>query len=118
MNGMRRLGISLVLGLIMAVLFTSVALAFDCNNPNVNDNAVVGVFDVASETFTPNKANWGSFDKIHGAWVKLVLPGDLSYNIFVKSLLPDGARNSGPGDNGCDGKGIDDLDACLAMYAP
>ena len=36
MNGMRRLGISLVLGLMLAVLFTSAALAFDCNNPNID----------------------------------------------------------------------------------
>ena len=26
--------------------------------------------------------------------------------------LPDGAHNAGPGDEGCDGVGIDDLEAC------
>lgn len=38
--------------------------------------------------------------------------------VLVHGLLPDGARNSGPGNDGCDGKGIDDLDVCLAMAAP
>ncbi|MFN2195731.1 MAG: hypothetical protein ACK2UW_06365 [Anaerolineales bacterium] len=114
----KKLMIALVLTLLLAGLVTNAALAFDCNNPNIDDNAVVGVFDVATETFTPNKSNWGTFDSVHGAWIKLVFPWGDSYNIFVKSLLPDGARNAGPGDDGCDGKGIDDLDVCLAMLAP
>ncbi len=118
MNGKKRFSIALVLGLMLAALVTSAALAFDCNNPNIDDHAVVGTFNVQTDTFTPNKANWGTFDKVHGAWVKLVLDDDLSFNIFVKALLPDGARDSGPGENGCDGKGIDDMDVCLEMYAP
>jgi hypothetical protein len=31
--------------------------------------------------------------------------------VFVGSV-PEGAHNSGPGDNECDGKGVDDLFAC------
>jgi hypothetical protein len=34
-------------------------------------------------------------------------------NVFKKDL-PDGAHNSGPGDNECDGIGIDDLAECGA----
>ena len=114
----RRLALPVMLALVMTMLLTSVVFAFDCNNPNINNNAVVGTFDIATGTFTPNKANWGTFDQVHGAWVQPSFPGGASYNIFVQSLLPDGARNSGPGNDGCDGKGIDDLDVCLAMSAP
>jgi hypothetical protein len=32
-------------------------------------------------------------------------------SVFKKDL-PDGAHNAGPGDNECDGIGIDDLAAC------
>ncbi len=109
----------IVLALMLGGMMTNAALAFDCNNPNINPNAVVGTFTVATGTFTPNKANWGSFDSgFHGAWVEIVFPWGASYNIFVQNLLPDGARDSGPGENGCDGIGIDDLDVCLAMTAP
>jgi hypothetical protein len=114
----RRLVVAITLALMVAGLMVNAALAFDCNNPNINDNAVIGKFDVATETFTPYKSNWGSFDQFHGAWVKIVFPWGDSYNIFVQKLLPDGARNSGPGNDGCDGKGIDDLDVCLAMTGP
>ena len=114
----RRLLLAVVLALMLSGVLANVALAFDCNNPNINDNAVVGVFDIATETFTPNKANWGSFDKVHGAWVKLLFPWGDSYNVFVHRLLPDGALNAGPGDNLCDGIGIDDLDACLMVMPP
>jgi hypothetical protein len=120
----RRMVLSIVLALLVAGLMANTALAFDCNNPNLNGKAVLGTFDIATETFTPAKANFGTIDelgnfvKLHGAWIKLVFPWGDSYNIFVHGLLPDGARNAGPGNDGCDGKGIDDLDACLAMTAP
>ena len=114
----RRLVLSLVLGLMMAALMTNVALAFECTNPNINDNAVVGTFDADTGVFTPNKPNWGGFEKVHGAWVKIVFPWGQSFNIFVHGVLPDGALDSGPGENGCDGKGIDDIEACLAMLGP
>jgi hypothetical protein len=52
----------------------------------------------------------------HGIWFKLVVPGVTSFNVFVRGVLPDGAMNAGPGDNLCDGKGIDDIDACFAMF--
>jgi hypothetical protein len=117
MNRKSRFAISLALALMVAALLSNVALAFECTNPNMNDNAVIGVFDAATGTFTPNKPNWGSFEtfKFHGAWVKIVFPWGQSFNIFVHGVLPDGALDSGPGENGCDGKGIDDIEACLAM---
>lgn len=118
MNTTRRFVLSLVLSLLVAALVTNVALAFECTNPNVNDHAVVGIFDAATGTFTPTKPNWGSFEKVHGAWVKIVFPWGQSFNIFVHGVLPDGALDSGPGENGCDGVGIDDVEVCLAMTAP
>jgi len=116
----KRLVLALVLALMAAALMSNVALAFDCNNPNLNDHALVGEFDIATETFTPYKANWGSFEtfKFHGAWVKLIFPWGQSFNVWVHGVLPDGALDSGPGENGCDGKGIDDIEACLAIQAP
>jgi len=125
MNTQKRLMLSVVLALLLAVLMVNVAFAFDCNNPNIDDHAVVGTYDIATDTFTPNKSNWGSLEdfKFNGAFVKLVFPWGDSYNVFVINVQPDGvlpagALNSGPGDNLCDGKGIDDLDACLMMSAP
>lgn len=122
MKATRRFILSFVLALLVGGMVTNAAYAFHCSNPNINDNALVGVFDIASGTFTPTKSNWGSFDEesaqFNGAWVKLVFPWGDSFNVFVKGVLPDGAMNAGPGDNLCDGRGIDDLDACLAMPAP
>ena len=113
-----RLVIALVLALMVAALMSNVALAFECNNPNLNDKALLGEFDIATETFTPYKANWGSFGQFHGAWVKLIFPWGQSFNVFVHGVLPDGALDAGPGENGCDGKGIDDIEACLALVGP
>jgi len=120
MNGSKRLMIALVLALLMGGLVSNVALAFQCTNPNLNDHAVVAIFDVATGTSTPTKPNAASEDfvHIHGAWVKVVLPWGDSFNVFVQKTLPDGALDAGPGENPCDGKGIDDLDGCLAMVAP
>jgi hypothetical protein len=110
--------IALVLALLVGGLVSNIALAFECNNPNLNDHAIVAIFDVATGTSTPTKPNPGSEDHVHGAWVKVVLPWGDSYNIFVQKTLPDGALNAGPGEDPCDGKGIDDLDGCLAMVGP
>jgi hypothetical protein len=122
--------LSIVLALVLAGFVTSVTQAFDCTNPNLNDNAVVGTVYIGqgSFTFEPNKTNYGSFEdlKFHGAWVKLVFPWGDSFNVFIKafdengnpSTLPVGALNSGPGDNLCDGKGIDTIEACLAITPP
>lgn len=127
MNNSRRTIFALVLALLMAGVFSGAALAHICNNPNINDNAIVGTiyvpddFNFDNATFVPAKNKPFSADgmKIHGAWVKLVLPFGLGdYYLYVKSVLPDGALDSGPGEDGCDGKGIDDLDACLAALAP
>jgi len=115
-----RFVIAVVVALMAAALMANVALAFECTNPNLNDKALIGEFDIATETFTPYKANWGSLEafKFHGAWVKLIFPWGQSFNVFVHGVLPDGALDSGPGENGCDGKGIDDIEACLAMVGP
>ncbi len=33
-------------------------------------------------------------------------------DVFAQVTLPAGAHNSGPGDNACDGKGVDNAEAC------
>ena len=120
MIGSKKTILSLALALLMGGLLSNVAFAHLCTNPNINDNAVVGTFDVATGTFTLAKDNGTSLEDgtFNGAWVKLVFPWGDSYNIFVRHLLPDGARLSGPGGDGCDGKGIDDLDDCLTIPPP
>lgn len=122
MNRSKRLILSLVLALLLGGVATNAALAHVCNNPNINDNALVATvtfnadFEVAS--YELHKDNGSSVEEaiVHGAWVKLVFPWGDSFNVFVRKTLPDGALDSGPGENGCDGKGIDDIDACLAMF--
>jgi len=37
-----------------------------------------------------------------------------SADVFAQTTLPEQARNSGPGDDLCDGVGIDDAEACIA----
>lgn len=127
MKGSARFIIALMLALLMGGVFSSAALAHQCSNSNINENAIVGTlyvpddFDFSNATFVPAKNNPASADfmHIHGAWIKMVLPFGLGeFNIFVHGLLPDGALDSGPGEDGCDGKGIDDIDACLAAFAP
>lgn len=127
MNGSKRKIFAVMLALLMGAVFSSTALAHVCTNPNINDNAIVGTlyvpddFNFDNATFVAAKNNPFSADgmKVHGAWIKLVLPFGLGeYYLYVKSVLPDGALDSGPGEDGCDGKGIDDLDACLAAFAP
>jgi hypothetical protein len=107
----------------MAGLMVNAAFAFDCSNPNINDHAVVAVYDEATDTLTFTKSNWGVISeekfKLNGAFVKIILVSGESFNIFVinvqpDGVLPDGALNSGPGSDLCDGKGIDDVDACLS----
>jgi nitrous oxide reductase accessory protein NosL len=35
-------------------------------------------------------------------------------DVFAQTTLPESARNAGPGDDLCDGKGVDDAEACIA----
>ena len=106
--------------LMTVATMSNVAFAFHCSNPNLNDNALIGEVDIATQTFTPYKENWGSMEtyKFHGVWVKLIFPWGQYFNVFVKGVLPDGAMNAGPGEVLCDGKGIVDPDACLVILRP
>jgi hypothetical protein len=118
MNASKRLILSLVLALLVGGLVTNVAFAFHCSNPNQNENALVGEFDESTLTFTPYKDNGSYVDivggeiRINGAWVKIIPQTGDPFTIFIRGVLPDGAMNAGPGDNLCDGKGIDDLEGC------
>jgi hypothetical protein len=66
-----------------------------------------GVFTNLSTVGGPNVDVFDlSCNPGQGLTCEEVAPG-----VFVGSV-PEGAHNSGPGDNECDGKGIDDLFAC------
>lgn len=67
--------------------------------------------------------------QLQGGFITVDLDGDYEGDVDVFLLpttpaledpfdlgageLPDGAHNAGPGDNPCDGIGIDDLEVCL-----
>ena len=88
------------------VLGTGSAFAHDCVNAKKKDGAAsVGAFDLRTLTFTPS-------DREHGAFV-VVTDGVTAYDIFIHRTLPESARNAGPGDDQCDGKGVDSFMACM-----
>jgi hypothetical protein len=47
-----------------------------------------------------------------GGFLTVTAPDGTVVGSVFKKDLPDGAHNAGPGDNECDGIGIDDLAAC------
>lgn len=73
---------------VMVLLMAATALAHSCSPVNKPIGAGVG-----------------------GAFVTEVVDG-VEVDVFLRKDLPESAHNAGPGDNECDGVGIDDVEEC------
>ncbi len=79
-------------------------------------SAGTATVNVVTGEFTPIDLNINPAGKLRGGFISVtaVLPDGtvVGGGDVFKVDLPDGAHNSGPGDNECDGIGIDDLTEC------
>ena len=125
--GTRLLVITVLAGVLSMAIITP-ALAHVCFNPNKPDGAgsagsATLLIDPATgeETFIPGsdlQMNEHS-GRVQGGFVTLtaVIEGVgpiATADVFAQTTLPEQARNAGPGDNLCDGKGVDDAAVCHA----
>jgi hypothetical protein len=117
---MRRIAAVSVVALVAVGLTASQAFAFHCfvaKKPSGSGSAGSATIEVTTETFTPgpdlsvNKAG-----HLQGGFITLTatVNGEPigTFDVFTRDL-PEGAHNSGPGDNECDGIGVDDAIACM-----
>ncbi|MBA2530407.1 MAG: hypothetical protein H0V19_10705 [Euzebyales bacterium] len=119
---MRRIFFVLTASVAMLALFTGTAFAHHCINSSKKAGAgavLTGTFDVVTGEFTetpvrePNRAG-----RERGAWVSFTVTADgeflRTFDIFIRRTLPERAWYAGPEADACDGKGIDEIDACFA----
>jgi len=130
LRSIARLGAAVVLG---GGLFLSLgggqALAIVCSvAPKPVGAGAAAFFSEADDPDDP-PVILNPSGQAQGGFVTIDLDGDYEGDVDVFLLpvtpaledefdievgeLPRGAHNSGPGDNGCDGVGIDDLEACF-----
>ena len=85
------------------------ASAFDCNNPNkaAGSGGTIGTYNVATDTFTPSGAPGNP------VFVEILLPTGTSTFLFVHAAK--GVGGVVPGAKGCDGKGLDNFEACMGV---
>lgn len=92
---------------------------FIASKPAGAGSAGTATIDVVSGTFMPDDLDTNPQGRLRGGFITLTptvsgTPIAGPIDTFTHTTLPDGARNSGPGDDMCDGIGIDDAEACLA----
>jgi hypothetical protein len=118
MTRQRRLLVSVVFALMLAMFVTTSAFAHFCVNANKKDGAgSIGTYDFATDTFTPNFN--GKSGNSNGGFVSVVWVDGTVYDIFVHNLLPNGAQAAGPdGVSMCDGQGIDYFWTCIGVEPP
>ena len=121
MRAGRRLAVVSVLTAAMLFVFAGSALAHVCFNakkPARAGSAGTATIEVTTGTFTPGDLNVTKSGQLKGGFITLTATAGGqpigTFDTFAHTTLPDGARNSGPGDDMCDGLGIDDAEACSA----
>lgn len=119
MTRKRRLFVSLMFALLLSVFVTTSAFAHYCVNPNKTPGAgSLGVYDAATDTFTPLKKlnGEGPFDSNNGGFITLIWFDGTAYDIFWNVGLPEGALAAGPdGLSMCDGRGVDFFVECAGL---
>ncbi len=129
---LRRTKKTLVVSIALAgslFITASSAFALDCTVANKPVGAgSVGTVNIDTGAFTSNKRNPGTEEHPHGAFVTLTgtLPtgGTVTVDTFAHAPTKAQAPTAEPGVNpgatkqeskgkGCDGKGLDTLDACF-----
>ena len=117
---MRRVLAMLVASAAVMGLTASQAFGFHCfvaKKPAGAGSAGSATIEVTTETFTPGEdLRVNPSGHLQGGFITLTatLEGEPigTFDVFTRDL-PEGAHNSGPGDNECDGIGVDDAIACL-----
>ena len=99
---------AVVFALLAILMVTSLVSAHYCTNPNKPEGAgSMGTLNIVTgET---------DFDKKNGGFLTVTDGAGLSIDVFNHVLLPEGALNAGPGDDQCDGKGVDNALVCLGI---
>ena len=117
----RRMSVTLLTVGAFSVLLSTTAFAHVCFNPNKPAGAGsageitldVATGEVIEENLDLNPAGHpkGGFITVNAEFGGEPIA---SVDTFAHITLPDGALNAGPGDDLCDGKGIDNAEACFA----
>lgn len=102
------------------LIWPSAALAHVCfvaKKPAGAGSAGTATLDVISGTITPGEdLRVNPAGKLQGGFLTITaVAGDTvlgTEDVFSHETLPESARNSGPGDDLCDGIGVDDAEAC------
>lgn len=102
------------------LIWPSAALAHVCfvaKKPSEAGSAGTATLDVISGTITPgDDLRVNPAGKLQGGFITITaVAGGTTLgtaDTFSHTTLPDSARNAGPGDDMCDGVGIDDAEAC------
>ena len=102
---MKRLAITVLGAVALALAVVSPTFAHECENANKPAGAgSVGTYDVTTGEFTPSGQPNGGF--------MTVTDGTESAEVFIHGTLPEPAMNAGPGDDPCDGVGVDNALDC------
>ncbi len=115
---MRKRVMTVVAATTAMLLFTvSAAFAHVCFVPNKAEGA--GVSATATLEICEGEPTFSlTSGDFKGGFLELdVLCGGESlgtYEVLNHKHLSDGAHNAGPGDDGCDGVGVDDAEDCIA----
>ena len=122
---MKRMLIALAAAGSILVATGGQALAFDCTVANKPVGAgSAATVNINTGATTPNKANPGTDQHVHGGFITLTDGTSFSADTFVHAPTNAQAPFAQPGVNpgatqqelqgrGCDGKGLDTLDACF-----
>lgn len=107
-------------GLLM--LIAGPALAHICTNANKTDGAGSGAvveIDLLTGSFEFVEGEINPQGRVQGGFITLVFMFDgqtiASFDTYTHLTLPEMAQNAGSGDSGCDGVGVDDIEACLTQ---
>jgi hypothetical protein len=100
----------------LTVFSFNAAFAHYCTPANKKDGAgSIGTYNIMTGQFTPNK-NYVKENMGNAGFITITDGQTFSYDVFLHQTLPAGALASGPeGDNGCDGRGVDDALTCLGI---
>jgi hypothetical protein len=97
----------------------SAAFAHHCfvaKKPTTAGSAGTVVLDVVTEETISEDVETTKNGRLKGAFITLTaVAGGTelgTWDVFEHRTLPEGAMNSGPGDDACDGIGVDDAIAC------
>jgi hypothetical protein len=115
MRRTHRLALAVTSAVVLALFATTAAFAHACYPADKAPGAgSIGVFNIATGTFTPSTNNPGNFN--NGGFVTFTDGASFSYDLFLHQYLPAGALAAGPdGDNVCDGRGVDEALTCLGI---